>query len=329
MKKISLVLSVLMLCAITYAQPAVATLVHNGNVKVFYGMDAFKTACDSAVSGDVVTLSPGTFYGGYDLTKNITLRGAGWKGDQNTIIDGDVHLKIPSSDLINHLSIEGIKFRNRIHIDSLMHNPIISKCWIGNIGINNVFNGTVVNCFVNGTDCDYRKQQANTNWQLTFLNSIVNARGDINKLSYVNCIVNGSGEFPDNVLINCIMNRSTCCTNPNTTCTAINCVCVAVGNYFDNCIAVNDTIVDSMDRLFVNLSNFNDVFNNSDESSFELLPAAQTQFLGNDGTQIGVYGGLRPYSDIPSYPRITDTQVAPTSTADGKLDVRIEVTPAQ
>ena len=50
-----------------------------------------------------------------------------------------------------------------------------------------------------------------------------------------------------------------------------------------------------------------------------------SNFQGNDGTQVGIYGGFLPYSSRPTYMVLKRCNVANRSTIDGKLSVDIEV----
>ena len=47
-------------------------------------------------------------------------------------------------------------------------------------------------------------------------------------------------------------------------------------------------------------------------------------YIGADGTQVGLYGGIG-FDLVPSILQITKCEVAPRSTTDGKLSVKIEV----
>jgi hypothetical protein len=62
-----------------------------------------------------------------------------------------------------------------------------------------------------------------------------------------------------------------------------------------------------------------------DFDSYKLTDEAAAKYLGTDGTQVGMYGGASPFSPIPNYPRIKKFNVASQPTADGKLDVEIQV----
>jgi hypothetical protein len=99
------------------------------------------------------------------------------------------------------------------------------------------------------------------------------------------------------------------------------------------CVVVSDSInvlaniSDTSNKFVTSLA---DVFKNfrgtyADNITFELTDAAKTQYLGMDGTQVGIYGGDFAFDPAPSTPRITKCVVAPKSTADGKLKVTITV----
>ena len=62
---------------------------------------------------------------------------------------------------------------------------------------------------------------------------------------------------------------------------------------------------------------------------FELTDEAKKNYKGNDGTEIGIYGGNLPYSARILSPQITKCNVAAKTTADGKLSVDIEVKAAE
>ena len=104
-------------------------------------------------------------------------------------------------------------------------------------------------------------------------------------------------------------------------------------NTAKNCVVINDSInvlaniSDSSNKFVTSVA---DIFQNfrgeyADNITFELTDAAKTQYLGLDGTEVGIYGGALAFDPAPSTPRITKCVVAPKSTADGKLKVTITV----
>ena len=72
---------------------------------------------------------------------------------------------------------------------------------------------------------------------------------------------------------------------------------------------------------------YNGTYNDSE--TFELTDEAKAQYLGSDGTEVGMYGGNLPFDPATTNPRITKYNVASKSTADGKLSVDIEVSAAE
>lgn len=62
----------------------------------------------------------------------------------------------------------------------------------------------------------------------------------------------------------------------------------------------------------------------NDMETFELTEEAKTKYLGNDDTQIGIYGGTVPFDSTPSNPQIKSLQVA-SKPVDGKLKVQVEL----
>ena len=109
----------------------------------------------------------------------------------------------------------------------------------------------------------------------------------------------------------------------HSTTTATNCVSIGYNNPFSENPA-------NTKNKAIGYTEYNKVFKDftgsySDIQTFELTDEAKTEYLGNDGTEVGMHGGIMPYSSTPSYPQITKMNVANKTTADGKLSVEIEV----
>ena len=127
MKKFFLSLVFLLsLTGATFAQSSLlATLSHGDEITVFYGPNAFKDAHNAAEHGDAISLSSGTFKA-VDVTKAITLRGAGWERDtiKNTIptkIEGDYEINI-SDSVPQRLTIEGIYYLGKSSVCKGLNN---------------------------------------------------------------------------------------------------------------------------------------------------------------------------------------------------------------
>ena len=105
-------------------------------------------------------------------------------------------------------------------------------------------------------------------------------------------------------------------------CSAINCVVYSekpgnkiLENVIDNSTNVQ---VDSISNIF---KTWRGTY--SDQETFELTDEAKAKYLGNDGTQIGIYGGALPYDPTPSNPRITKFYLTPKP-AEKKLEIQLE-----
>ena len=108
----------------------IATLNHDGKISVFYGGDALKEAHAEAQHGDAITLSSGTFKA-VDITKAITLRGAGMEVDSvrntfPTIIQGDMNIQIGDS-VKEKLTIEGIFHNSYLYVKGGFDNATFIK----------------------------------------------------------------------------------------------------------------------------------------------------------------------------------------------------------
>ena len=95
--------------------------------------------------------------------------------------------------------------------------------------------------------------------------------------------------------------------------------CVSYYNVFNNIIDKSTDI--SADSLGAVFKTWRGTY--SDQETFELTDEAKAKYLGNDGTQIGIYGGALPYDPTPSNPRITKFYLTPKP-AEKKLEIQLE-----
>ena len=344
MKKyfVTLFLSVFCFVVQVSAQSSViATLFHDGDIKTFYGTGALRSAHAAAVHGDVITLSSGSFTA-TDITKAVTLRGAGMEYDsisvtEPTIISGDFSIQIASDSTLqnNNLVMEGI-YHNAagvITVNGSLKNPQFVKCRLYVIRCsytNGMYYANFINCVIARQVYFYDYGSA------TFVNCYVNDLYQYNSRSsheFQNCVVKDDNFFNvhNTVFRNCFLYAaSTTNCNLPTFSPAYNCVGYTdstTGGIFTNQSNTTNTKVSSLSDVFKtwtgsSLANFK-------TERLELTDAAKTKYLGSDGTQIGIYGGSIPFDPRPSNPQITKLNVASKSTADGKLSVDIEVKAAE
>lgn len=304
-----------MLCSIVASAQAslVATLTHGNEVTSFYSSNALKEAYAVAADGDVITLSPGTFTATDFKTKKVTVRGAGMMLDSNpTIISGRTKIDISRTEENEDFQIvfEGLYFTNEIQY-AQMYNYAFIKCYIaeslsayGNYEIDNGrFIHCILNqCFIRGGSCTYTScvvKRGTYSWgtQSLFNCDILNC--NYYASSYNNCLF--------------IMDNDYTTISSNTT--EMNCYYVGPSdNFFSNMPYAPNVTLPADTPVF-----------KDGPDNYELLDENAATWLGADGTQVGIYGGSLPFDPATSNPKITKFNVAPKTTADGKLSVDIEI----
>lgn len=338
--RIFLLVGMMFLSCLGYAQGAlVATLNHNDTVSIYYGASALKDAHSAATDGDVITLSSGTFLA-TDITKAITLRGAGMEvdtlsGTGTTMLTGDFVIGKSDGTILNGLKIEGI-YHNSSLLYYRIKNALFAKCRFkyisGRMGnssqeMSYIRNSTLIHCRIAK--------------RIELINS--------SSASFYNCIIS-SPKCHDSYFINCLIRFSNDNYNVGEatyvyTSLFENCIVyttISTDDFNDDCMTYNCVGLNSSD-LFKNIPNSTNKYStpavvfktytgqdlgNLDSETFELTDSAKVTFLGTDGTQVGIYGGAFPFTSTTSVPQIKKFNVAPKSTADGKLQVEIEVTAA-
>lgn len=335
MKKLFLSLVAVMAATVSFAQNTlVATLSHGEDISMYYGTYALRDAMNAAASGDVINLSGGAFQA-VDITKGVTLRGTGIDDAAPTYFTGNFTINVPSEDA-NRLSMEGIRCTGTISMKGTCNSIYLLKCQFYRFEYNSssaIRNTIFVDCKITGD-----KFSLYGNCSVQFINSYVSGFNNNSEntatASFLNCVIkptaNGSGYnyagyIKSSQLLNCIVcfNSSSKTSFPATT-------------IILNCLSVNytDAFRDSQINRDCKYASFAEVFKDytgaySDDQTFELTDEAKTTFLGDDGTEMGIYGGVMPYTSTPSYPQITTMNVANKTTADGKLSVEIVVSAAE
>ena len=335
MKKLFFSLVALVVATMSYAQSSVlATLSHEGEISTFYGAGALKSAHAAAEHGDVITLSSGSFQA-TDITKAVTIRGAGMQMDTQTktfptIISGDFSINIPD-DIEQRLTLEGIYNDFEIKVSGTLKNATFLKCrfhlvlpWTSTDRMKNL---TFIHCKINSGFRLPAESSASfvgcyildpycitkTSSYYEFTNCVINAKGGLYR-------VYASSTSSEYMSLSSIKNSS-----------FINCIIYA--NYdFTTGSHVTQNLIDSSCTAYycvgknnVSESVFKNIPNTTNTVIFELTDEAVTKYIGSDGKQVGIYGGDLPYNPRPTNPQITKCNVASKSTADGKLSVDIEV----
>ncbi len=321
-KTFILALLALVLCgARAVAQSSLmATLSHDGQISTFYGASALQQAHEAADHGDVITLSSGSF-AGVDITKAVTIRGAGMEVDtvhaiEPTIITENFKIDIADS-VTNILTMEGIFHNQKIEVANLK-NAMFLKCRFNNFSYAH-YNTSVMKD-LNFINCRIAYEfYGSDGGSASFINTVakrIYRSGNNGHYSLINSIVFGSNldnsEFKNCILVDVLSNSYNSYYN----------------NLFisDNSGALNNIPNTTNVRVPKNDERIANLLGDySDSNPYTLTEEAKNILKGTDGTEVGIYGGNIPYDATPTNPRITKFEVSPKTTADGKLSVDIEV----
>ena len=308
----------------SFAQTSLmATLNHEGTISTFYGAVALRQAHAAAVSGDVITLSSGTFLS-TDITKAVTIRGAGMDVskaydivNEPTVLGGDFRIKIPAEDT-GRLTLEGIYHNGNIYFsEGQVKNALFLKSrfkYISKSGSCKVQDLTVLNCRISES---INVDDGNS---AQFLNSVVNSFNS-GYMSFSHCVIldgfrlgNNGNEYK-----NCIITYESGGLFSSSSSAYNNLFISNETSLLQNVPNNTNLRVPTSDERFAYLRGYND------SKDYKLTDQNRDVLKATDGGEIGIYGGSLPYSAIPTNPQITKFNVASKTTADGKLSVDIEV----
>lgn len=307
----------------------VATLSHEGEITSFTTATALRDAYAAAVDGDVISLSPGTFTA-VNFEKRITVRGAGMGIKVNdsdlyvepTLLVGNFYIR---ADVANNktFKLEGVVNENTVDLQGITLAQL-SKCKFKNLSYTTSKGGFT---------------------QAVFIHCVVDGKAEIcynSSINFYGCYLknaffqeNGS----TNVLVNCILHRDDGDYFIERGCTVKNSIyinstgiqnMVNRGNAYNSIWIGNHASNSSSFPFFRDLTAHNNTFVPEGvevfkRGTFYQLTDQAKQYLGSDGTEVGLYGGTLPFDPTPTNPQITKFNVAPKTTADGKLSVDIEV----
>ena len=309
MKKLFLVLIAAAVGTLSvFAQNSlVATLQHGSNIQAFYGDDALSSAHTAAVDGDIITLSTGSF-NSCNITKAITLRGEGI--GKTKLKNNHITSAIPQGSAYT-LMFEGLDFLDiNVNVSGTdgTEKVVLSKCswgdWNRSVGFNNC-NATIVQCRTTGNGSVIADEGTNVTCINSIFYSVVsnsNSRYDIQ-----NCVLSVGG-LKNSSIKNCIVSAGNWSLDASNT--SSHCLVKNGSGY------ANSWDVDSWDSIIEGGWDMN--------GTCHLTETAAATYLGTDGTQVGIYGGMYPYDETVSYPLVKTFDVI-GSHKNGKLNIKINV----
>ncbi|MEG2157167.1 MAG: hypothetical protein RRY07_05200 [Bacteroidaceae bacterium] len=339
MKKILFTALLATVAAFTQAQNTdapMATLQHGEQTSVFFGKHAFKAAYEAAAdSGDVITLSSGKFDGPANIFKSISVYGAGFEDDETTgtkatvvdpinllhadKIDEDGNT-IKEARKVNGCYFEGLSIRNYIYFRaSEIKDITIAKCSFDDChlsGAGNKINITIRQCVFGKLLGD------NYNWS-TIKNLLVT-----NSHFYeVNYFTSTSTGQIDHCIVTASISVPFLVTN-SILCNRLPASATSKNNLFVGNVQVGDGVQDMNNNWTgVALAGVYAVDGEdgayAGDKTFELK--YPKKYVGTDGTEIGLHGGIYAWNKIPCLPRITESNIDTKTSADGKLKVSIKV----
>lgn len=330
MKKLILLLSVILCSLAASAQvPQVAVLNHEGTSSAFYTDQGLIDAYKAAVDGDQIILSSGTFYSP-SLTKRVSIRGAGMVNGQNPTIlraknSNSITLNQVESENDYIVTYEGLYFSTRLTYSSsqtaYLYNTNFIKCHISSLSCPKTKNVKFLISQIDEICLNCYGSDVYLDAYSTFINSVI-------------CKIKG-GTKSQTYFQNCYIDNSNIFNSPN-----------PVKGTFKNCIFKDGVDTEILSSGYCSasycyyigeFSSFfeyqnsptNHVFVNVDpfkpDTFYELKDEYAADWLGEDGTQVGIYGGSLPFDPTLANPKITKFNVSGKTTADGKLSVDIEV----
>ena len=294
----------------------VAVLSHNNGNTMFYGNTALQQAVDAATEGDVITLSPGTFDGLNEFSKSgLTIIGSGMdEGLSQTILkdftmrannNEEKFIKITLKNLYIWYAGQYRHGNYELYFDKCHFNSELD-CHTDDDETKVI---EISNCIV-GNKCNF------TNCNLKAYNCVlggVNLEGNgARERILTNCVILGTPGGIGSIRNSIIIDRSVSAL-PNSV-RATNCKAIVAnkGDYFRL-------------QAFTNEDFYKDFQAFVEGSFYELLPELAGTWVDEHGSQIGIYGGSKPFSVLPDAPRFTKFDVPAKTDADGHLKVEIEV----
>lgn len=302
---ITLTLTILQSAAQDTSIKGTITLSHQGN-ETNFAYNEMTKVMDAAADGDTVYFSTGYFQGDFIMTKKLAFIGSGAdrdkEGNNCTYYEGKIVINLPEETKLTARLFDGICFYNSntsITFKSSIDNVIFRKCyWDNNIfSIDKSISYLLIDrCYCN---LDFG---GNMIQKIIIRNSIVHGTPDSSNMSanvfFYNCNIYQNGGYGisgfDNkysarffgTFYNCILNsHSYYMTDPGDSSVItvlINCLYNVQEDYVDDGCTIQNCYI----------------YENSNKNIFDLTKEEllSKNYLGKDGTVVGIYGGKNPYT---------------------------------
>ncbi len=330
--KTMFLLSFLLVVGFTLTAQQKVALNRNGTTEIYGGSNPFNDAYLAASSGDTIYLPGGNLPYPATIDKKLVIIGAGHYPNttvatNRTVLNGNLTI----NENADNLHLEGIEitgtlgFSNNHKVDGV----VIKRCRINIIGYSGngttpCINNTIRECVINSYS-DFSNAKS-----LLFSNNIIGSYiANGSELGISNNIFLASGGI---IIFNTISNSSISnnivfqqsmgyyfqnnCTLSTFSNNIITGITPAESNIF-----VNNYYSIAIAGLFVNQTG------NTFDYTHDYHLTNPTTYLGLDGNQVGIYGGLFPFKEsaLPVNPNIISKVIAPQTNASGELNIQIQV----
>jgi len=334
---ISFILIVLFVLQTASAQNPITTLQHAGTTKVFYGTTSFVDAYTASTKGDTLLLSVGTFTPPASIIKSLTIIGAGYFPDsvsvkKRTSISGTINIGKGA----DYLHIEGAYITGDVsYLSNLSSDTItilsLSRCRATNI----VFNGC--NCKYRECIIDGNIEFRNFGYNSAIENNIIKGKvSNIKKNSIITNNIFLTTDNPFEYVNSSVINNNIILRN-NTSYILFGVDCS--NNSCNNNLFVGSSTLNKSSIYSINNTGNNnyqniqqsEIFINQSGNLFDFTHnyhlKSPINYIGTDGTQVGLYGGLIPFKDggYPSNPQIIYKSVDTKTDTNGNLKINFTV----
>ena len=341
MKAKRVIISLMVLCCAMAVKAqndvAIATLQHGDNVSVFKGPSALASAIAAASDegGDVITLSEGSFTVA-TITKPVSIYGAGFetdnaKGTLLTTISGNLTVGKGDNTTLSNVHLEGFYLDGQLNVGGQYNNGPLENLRVVKVMAKTMFaqstssNTSFDQCIIMGSfDCD-RAGGASGIYDFNFRNCIMSCGSfryytqASSSIVLDHCIFNANhlsssttGAPFNNSHSNLLRLRNSIYIKASGSGGAYgwpsgsdikNCISDRDISGFENCyqVALANIFEDGEDGTY------------SPDRTYVLNPEQSSEWIGTDGTEIGIHGG-NGWSKVPSTPVVKNLSVTPDGT---------------
>lgn len=337
MKKITLFLIFFVFVAYSVTAQKSVALHRNGTTTIFSGDTPLTDAYEASVTGDTLYVSGGNFAAPDTIDKGLIIFGAGY-GVDSTAATQKTYLMYSDSLILgentSNLYLEGLefqgglyritqvaminftlircKFNSEVHFegiptDGAQSNASIIQCDFGaQLQLHGITYSVISNCILRGP-LVYSANNVIKNNSILF--------GYRNDLPIVNC---SSNTFQNNILSGSDYGPCKGCSLNNF---QYNVIRSAGPNLGSNTTDLNNYKGVDPAVVYLNLA----------AGDYHLQENASATYLGDDGTEVGIYGGMLPFKEgaVPSNPHIIQKSISTTTGSNGFLNITFKVSAQQ